>query len=254
MQRRRRRRRDQQQDRTGPPPGLSQFIGKNSTDIPQFRNCGTVGTVELACSRSNNRLIVCSSTMSSPTRQITQSASVEAELWPPLDMLLDFIAEIDSRASHKHGTPILRNKRMPSHPHCMTPCRELHILDWKPQTMVVSQRRSKGSLYITVFGPRVWGHAHGKKEKCRDDRWPRTAGSQRRRPISLHRWICAALHGPPASADVQASHRCGNQACIAGEHLCWQSQVENYRDETFHLSTPPVLTQEGVRRYARRTS
>lgn len=171
-------------------------------------------------------------------------------------MLLSLTAQIETALLNSSPTPILREKRMPHHPVPLTPCCELCLEDHEVRGWVLSQKRGANIKYITVHGPRVCAARGQKKERDPNDRWPRTcppAGRKRRMPIALHRWICHDLHDPPPSDAYEATHLCGNQACIAGEHLRWRLKRDNLHDQLFHLTTPPLETQEGPRRFTRRT-
>mmetsp|Transcript_23146 Transcript_23146/g.74084 ORF Transcript_23146/g.74084 Transcript_23146/m.74084 type:complete len:86 (-) Transcript_23146:209-466(-) len=72
------------------------------------------------------------------------------------------------------------------------------------------------------------------KKTRKDLTWPRT-GSGRLRIVRLHRWICAAVHGPPSSKDLEATHICGNSQCICASHIRWQPKPENCEDRMFHV-------------------
>ena len=95
-----------------------------------------------------------------------------------------------------------------------------------------SKERYGKRSYIRVQGRRTHPPS-GMKKTRKDLTWPRT-GSGRLRIVRLHRWICAAVHGPPPSKEHEATHICGNSECICASHIRWQPKPENREDVIFH--------------------
>lgn len=52
----------------------------------------------------------------------------------------------------------------------------------------------------------------------------------------VHRLVCEAAHGAPATADLQAAHGCGNGhlGCVTPAHLSWKSTADNHADKIEH--------------------
>lgn len=100
-------------------------------------------------------------------------------------------------------------------------------------SFVVWKSKHGKCYYICVQGRRTHPPS-GMKKTRKDLTWPRT-GSGRLRIVRLHRWICAAVHGPPSSKDLEATHICGNSQCIRASHIRWQPKPENCEDRMFHV-------------------
>lgn len=73
---------------------------------------------------------------------------------------------------------------------------------------------------------------------------------------SVSRYVCAAIHGEPASPDLEAAHNCGKGSigCVNPRHLRWDTHVNNVADTLAHGTRnrgekqgSSVLTREKVR-------
>lgn len=75
--------------------------------------------------------------------------------------------------------------------------------------------------------------------------WPFGAGGRGRGygrmhtpdgPISVHRALCEAAHGPPPTPEHEAAHSCGNGhlRCVTKRHLSWKTPKENAADRLIH--------------------
>ena len=184
----------------------------------------------------------------------------DADLHPPTSMLVGLLAEISRK--RRWGD----RARLDSHDDCslrssssepLSACCELLLRPNEKFKYSLSQKRSSNKKYITTTGPRDPDAGRGKKKTYLNNGWPRTqTRGQRRRlqPMCIHRWICIAKYGPPSTDDMEASHTCGNDACINPNHLQWSSQSDNWKDRAFHLIHPPVTIAAETRRFSRITS
>ena len=58
----------------------------------------------------------------------------------------------------------------------------------------------------------------------------------------VHRLNCIEAHGEPPTAKSQATHECGNRACINPRHLSWCTNRENRLDAARHLRLAKKLS------------
>jgi hypothetical protein len=65
----------------------------------------------------------------------------------------------------------------------------------------------------------------------------------------VSRLVCAALCGPPPTAEHQAAHSCGkgHLRCVAPSHLYWATRLENEADKVRHGTRGGKLTATQVR-------
>ena len=164
----------------------------------------------------------------------------EAQDYPSDALLLDLVDELERTQADVDAPRILARADVPAHPVPLGPCVELQLKGSNPTSFVLSQRRSGGVMYVTVAGKRSCGCSKGVKKERSTVPWPRTRKTDRLRPVCLHRWLCMYMRGPPPSSDAQASHVCGNDACIAGCHLHWQTKADNLEDRSFHCAQLPL--------------
>lgn len=54
------------------------------------------------------------------------------------------------------------------------------------------------------------------------------------KPHYAHRLACELAHGPAPSAEHEASHSCGNRACVNPNHLSWKTASGNQYDRRLH--------------------
>lgn len=190
-------------------------------------------------------------------QHVPQGAARDANVHPPTSMLFDLLTDVEKTR------PWRARARFDALQDCypppaafapLTPCCELLLGENEELDWVLSQKRSGGKLYITTTGKAGPKPGSGMKRTFMNDGWPRVRakdGRRRRRQICLHRWMCIAVHGPPSRDDFEAAHRCGNDACIAPDHVQWASQSANRKDRSFHANHLPVMTDAGLRRFAR---
>ena len=174
--------------------------------------------------------------------------------YPPMEILERLLTEIAPAIDGLMPDHVLARAAMTKHPAALSPCCSVdHVL--LPKTSFVMRRKSMTRCpYMIVIGMRT---AKGEdpalvKRSPSPHGWPRLR-SGRPRPIRLHRWICATVYGAASGDKCEATHLCGNSACIAAAHLRWQSRRDNMLDQTFHLDHPPRQTRAGMRRFARQS-
>ena len=160
---------------------------------------------------------------------------------PSAEELVRLIECLRSAAPQLHSARILESSQVPAAPQLLDACAEVDVSALGDCGYVLSQCRGGKSRYITVHGRRSWQPGQGMKKVLSNQMWPRTKGSRRLQPVSLHRWITTVVRGAPPFSDAEATHICGNSACIAGAHLRWQQRSENLLDQTFH--DDPSVTQ-----------
>ena len=178
---------------------------------------------------------------------------MQAHDFPPRRLLQEVAAEIDAAPRDKPAPRVLDRSELSSYPNALGPCSELRLSECRQSAFVMSQHHCSGKMYVTVTGKREYA-GKGVKMKRSKQAWPRTRGTDRLRPVSLHRWICFALRGPPPSSMHEAAHVCGNDACVAGKHLRWLLKKENVKDQIFHRAVSPCepcSVAEGRRQYSR---
>jgi hypothetical protein len=168
-------------------------------------------------------------------------ARADARDFPTAELLLELASEIDAAQPHD-ASLMLELTPQPCFPEPCTPCIELRVSDMERSSFVLSQKRTADVMYITVSGKRSHIQGSGLKKQRSTVPWPRTRRTDRLRPVSLHRWITFIVRGPPVSADMQASHVCDNDLCVAAAHLHWQSRRDNVDDRDFHEEAPTVLS------------
>lgn len=52
--------------------------------------------------------------------------------------------------------------------------------------------------------------------------------------LTGHAFMCKRTHGPKASPELHAAHRCGNRACINPHHIRWATPSQNFEDSIGH--------------------
>ena len=166
--------------------------------------------------------------------------------YPKDELLTRLAAELDAAQPDRAAPRVLQRLELPSYPDALGPCAEFSLTR---SEFVFSQKRTDGKLYITICGKREYEGKGAKKVRSKQP-WPLTQDKSRLRPISLHRWICVFMHGLPPSKQHEATHVCGNDACVAGGHIRWQFYKDNLDDVPFHNSTLST-TPEGTRRFSR---
>ena len=172
--------------------------------------------------------------------------------YPSAAVLTDFVTELHAAQPHIGAERILERRPMPCAPDHLDACVEMDVSALKALAFafVLSQSRSDGAAYISVSGRRSV-RARGMKKVRSTQPWPRIPATDKLRPVSLHRWITMIVYGDPTSDDQQATHTCGNDRCVAGAHLRWQTEAANTEDMAFHGEHPPVHTVQGTRRFSR---
>lgn len=181
-------------------------------------------------------------------------ARVKAADYPSMELLCELCEEIESSQQSVSSASILDLSPNAAFPQPLGPCFELRVAETTRSSFVLSQRRSGNVMYVTVTGKRSPCSGKGHWKKRSKVAWPRTRGTDRLRPITLHRWICMAMRGEPLAADMEAAHICGNDLCIASSHLQWQTRRDNGLDRRFHNCTPaelPRTRQQGKKHYSR---
>lgn len=172
------------------------------------------------------------------------------EDYPPREMLDQLAAEIDSQQRICGAPRVLDIHPVQPYPHHLGPCAELFLDHTFQSAFVLSQKRTHLQMYISVSGIREFKGKGAKMVRCKQP-WPRTHGTDRRRPIALHKWICFECHGPPPSPECQATHICGNDACCAASHIRWQEQYANLAERGWHSNHHPLTCHGAKRRYSR---
>ena len=175
---------------------------------------------------------------------------IDKNAYPSGAILAELASEIDAAQLDPAAPRVLQRLPVESHPCKLGACAEICP---HSSSFVMSSRRGKGKCYTTVAGKRSHRGKGMKKSRSKQD-WPRTVKTDRLRPISLHRWICFEMHGPPPSELHEATHICGNDSCVAGAHLRWQLSEANFDDLSFHQQHPPTTPRsstESKRHYSR---
>ena len=49
---------------------------------------------------------------------------------------------------------------------------------------------------------------------------------------SVHRIVCASVHGDPSGHDLHAAHKCNNESCVNPKHLYWATRGQNEQDKS----------------------
>lgn len=60
-----------------------------------------------------------------------------------------------------------------------------------------------------------------------------------RRPVSIHRLVCLAFHGPPPSPECVVAHGDGSRTNNVPANLRWATRSENQLDRTLHGRANP---------------
>ena len=181
---------------------------------------------------------------------------VRRDEYPSDDLLRELTRELEDGKPDASISKILDLAKVNAFPSPLSPCWELDVSQ-TDCSFVLSQSRSRGERYITVCGKRSRVPGKGVKNQRSTLPWPRTRATDRLRPISLHRWICFAMRGPPSTDREEATHVCDNECCIAAAHLRWQTRDQNVEDQAFkraHAVSSPAAPQTdtvSARRYSR---
>jgi len=181
-------------------------------------------------------------------------AKVHASDYPSAELLSELTHEIEAMNSNQAADSILDLSRSARFPALLGPCFELHLSSNTQSSFVLSQRRNNNRLYITVSGKRVHHGGKGLKKERSTVPWPRTRGTDRLRPVTLHRWILVITRAPPPTSMHEACHICDNDCCISASHLQWQLKADNLRDQSFHAKHRPRTPRSKTaccRRYSR---
>ena len=151
----------------------------------------------------------------------------KASDFPLLRVLRVLAHAINAARPDEHAPRVLTPAKSSAAGVPLGPCRLLHLSEEEDFGFVLSQSRSDGAWYLTVTGRREAKNGPGKKSTRSTQPWPRTPKTDALRPVSLHRWICFAMHGEPPSETCDAAHACDNTDCVCGAHLFWQERVPN---------------------------
>ena len=71
---------------------------------------------------------------------------------------------------------------------------------------------------------------------------PRIGGNKRRN-ITIHRYVCELAHGPAPHGRPHAAHLCNVKRCINPDHLRWSSNSENMLDRRITQLTPLQISR-----------
>lgn len=173
-----------------------------------------------------------------------------ASEYPPGEMLVELTQELDASRENACSPNILQRVAVPAWPTPLGPCTEINVSRLKNYSFVLSQKRSGAEKYVYVAGKRTVRDGARVFKKKSAQSWPRTRKTNRLRPVALHRWIAIFMNGEPPS-EHEATHICGNDACIAGAHLRWQKPQVNLDERRWHLEHPPTTTRRGTRSFSR---
>ena len=173
------------------------------------------------------------------------SSQMYEKNWPQHEFLVRLASEIDDMNAGSGLPAVLKRSEVLPYPCTMTPCVELNLDQPFESALSLSQKRAHGESYISVTGLREFLAKGSKKVRCKNP-WPRTHRTDVKRPISLHAWITFDTYGLPPSREHQATHLCGNDACVSAAHLRWQRQIDNLADQHWHSnhsqSTPKTVS------------
>ena len=182
--------------------------------------------------------------------QMPPKGVINPNEYPSRDLLARLASEIDEQQWHSATPRVLEKQHVLQHPDPLGPCTELFLYESFQSAFVLSQKRSHSKRYITVTGIREYP-GKGAKKVLSTQCWPRTRKTGRLRPISLHRWIAVAVHGIPVNKGDEATHICGNEACVAASHIRWQSRDQNLDEREWHHQHPPATIHGMTRRFSR---